>query len=226
MTQKESLQTPQLTEVYEAVFDLGTYTTLDEAYARNFYAQSNDNWGGGCTAVAKKLEDGTTLVGRNMDLNITDKGAYIFRTQESRHYRTVGLSYTFRDISPDCAQIREAGISDDFRKRIPFMADDVLNEKGLSIELNMRPTKLDIDGNDCFANSGTNPDAQERVNPMIRQLWLEECAEFQNMNRQERMDVGYFWEITFTEVVNCQRKTLFVRFFEDNSKTVTLDFSE
>lgn len=64
----------------------------------------------------------------------------------------------------------------------------------------------------------------ERVEPLIQAFWLEECEDYQSMTRQERKQNGAFWESTFTEIVNCQNKTLFVRFFEDDSKTMLLFF--
>lgn len=34
------------------------------------------------------------------------------------------------------------------------------------------------------------------------------------------------WESSFTDVINCTEKTLFVRFFENEEKTMTLDFNK
>lgn len=71
----------KLSKVFDPVYDLGDYKTLNYSYAKEFYKNQNDNWGGKCSAVAKNLENGDTIVGRNMDLNISNKNAYIFRTK-------------------------------------------------------------------------------------------------------------------------------------------------
>ena len=152
-----------LTPVYDYVFDAGTYTALDYDFADAYFAEEYDNYAGGCTAVAKVNEAGDTIIGRNMDLNISNKAAYIMRTDVEGCYKTLGLAYTFRDISPDYAEVRENGLPDTFAKVLPFMADDVLNEKGLYIEINMRFGEFWPTGDSKFSCPGTNPDSDTRV---------------------------------------------------------------
>ena len=149
--------------VYDYVIDLGTYTALDYEYADDYFSKEYNNWGGGCSAIAKTLENGDTIVGRNMDLNISNKAAYIMRTNVKDAYKTVGLAYTFRDISPDYKDAMENGISEQFTKVLPFMADDVLNEKGLYIEINMRNGEFWPTGETKFSCSGTNPESDKMV---------------------------------------------------------------
>lgn len=153
----------ELKEVFEYVYDAGTYTELDEDFADKYFLKNYDNYGGGCSAIAKTLENGQTIVGRNMDLNISNKAAYIVRTNVEGHYKTVGLTYTFRDVSPDREEIIKNGLPSDFEKLIPFMADDVLNEKGLYVEVNMRNGEYWPNGDPKFSCSGTNPESDKRV---------------------------------------------------------------
>lgn len=153
----------ELKKVFDYVYDLGTYTCLDEKAANEYFSKEYDDWGGKCTAVAKTLRDGTVLVGRNMDLNISNKAAYIYRTKLKGCYETINLTYNCDRISPDKDVIEKEGITDEFRNLVPFMADDVLNSKGLYIEINMRQGESFADGTAKFSCSGTNPDSDKRV---------------------------------------------------------------
>lgn len=153
----------KLTQVFDYVFDAGTFTSLDYEYADEFYAEEYYNWGGGCSAIAKTLDNGDTIVGRNMDLNISNKAAYIFRTDVEGCYKTINLAYTFRDISPDYEDAKENGLSEKFSKVLPFMADDVLNERGLYIEINMRNAEFWPTGESKYSCEGTNPNSETSV---------------------------------------------------------------
>ena len=155
----------KVTEVEEnsRIFEVN-YDRVDYDYGDKFWSDNNDNWGGGCTAVTKEFSNGHRVVGRNMDLNIADKPAYIVRTNASEgRYKTVGLAYTFRDYAPLYDEVKEKGISDEFKNILPFLCDDVMNDQGLHIEVNMRHAECDFAGNDQFSLKGTNPDGERRV---------------------------------------------------------------
>lgn len=158
-----STMNSSLDEVYEYVFDAGVYKNLDYDFANEYFKDNYDNYGGGCTAAVTLDKDGNTIVGRNLDLNISNKCAYVYKTNVSGCYKTIGLTYTFREISPDYKEIKKNGLPNDFAKLIPFMADDVLNEKGLYIEINMRNAEFNEDGSSKFSCSGTNPQSDNRV---------------------------------------------------------------
>ena len=153
----------ELTEIFDYVYDAGVYTKLDEEYADRYFLKNYDNYSGACSAIAKTLDNGETIVGRNMDLNIYNKCAYVVRTNVEGHYKTVGLMYTFRDVSPDYEEVKKKGLPSDFEKILPFMADDVLNEKGLYVEVNMRNGEYWPNGDPKFSCSGTNPESDKRV---------------------------------------------------------------
>ena len=43
-----------------------------------------------------------------------------------------------------------------------------------------------------------------------------------SMSRQQQQNKNEYWESTFTEVINCNEKTLLVRFFEDDNRVIKL----
>lgn len=160
-TSNDANNKSKLTELEKYVFEVEEYTSLDYDCADEFYAKANDNWGGGCSAISKMI-DGHRIVGRNMDQSISNKCVYIIRTAAGK-YKTLGLVYTHRDYSPDYDEVIKNGLSDEFYKSLPFMCDDVLNDAGLHIEINMRHGECWPNGEDKFACEGTNPESDERV---------------------------------------------------------------
>lgn len=154
-----------LKEIHERVFDAGTYTELDEKFADEYFEKTYDQWkkDGLCTAVCKVTKDGTMMIGRNMDLTICNKAAYVMRTNVKGNYKTIGLAFTFRTVSPDYDLVIKDGITPEFQKVLPFLCDDVLNEKGLYIEVNMRNGETWPTGETKFGCSGTNPKSAKRV---------------------------------------------------------------
>lgn len=165
-------------EILTRVFDVGTYDSLDYEYAQEYFKNTYDKWGsGGCTAVAKVNDNGETLVGRNMDLTICNKAAYVFRTKVEGAYETVNLAYTFREVSPDYEIVKSEGLSPEFQKVLPFLADDVLNSEGLYIEVNMRNGETWPTGESKFGCSGTNKGEGERVYLFTLSRYIgEHCA--------------------------------------------------
>ena len=150
-----------ITELEKYVYEVEEYKSLDFEYADKYYADNNDNWSGGCSAISKMV-DGHRLIGRNMDLNISNKCAYIIRTDAGK-YKTIGLAYTFRGVSPDYDEVKKKGISEEFYKLLPFMCDDVMNDEGLHVEVNMRHNEYWPNGEDKFCCKGTNPESDKRV---------------------------------------------------------------
>ncbi|MCQ2796820.1 MAG: linear amide C-N hydrolase [Bacilli bacterium] len=191
------------------VYEVPTYTSLDENYANEYFLNNYNNWtnpkqGGGCSAIYKRINDDAVLVGRNMDLNISNKCAYIVRTNVPGKHKTVGLAYTFRDISPDQdLLIKNNGIEDKFYKLLPFMCDDIINDAGLHIEINMRTGEYATDGSDKFACSGTNPNLSNKVYmfELIRFI-AENCATVGEAEKYVHEQVNvyskkYYWNYAF-----------------------------
>ena len=175
--QDKKTENTMLKEVCYHVLDAGIYTTLDYDYASQEFANGHDLSSGMCTAVAKVTEDGTMLMGRNMDLTISNKAAYVVRTAVEGCYETVGLTYTPGSQAPDYEEARDKGITEEFRKQIPFLSCDVLNSEGLYIETNMREGECWPSGEDKFTCSGTNPDSDTRVYMVLLPRYIgEHCA--------------------------------------------------
>lgn len=174
----EIIEYKKVDEIFKRVFDVGTYNYLDYDYAQEYFAKTYDKWGkGGCTAVAKVNNAGDTIVGRNMDLTICNKAAYVFRTKVEGCYETINLAYTFRDVSPDYESVLSQGLSPDFQRILPFLADDVLNSEGLYIEVNMRNGETWTTGESKFGCSGTNQGEAERVYLFSLSRYIgEHCA--------------------------------------------------
>lgn len=190
----------KLTELEKYIFEVEEYTTLDYDCADEFYARTNDNWGGGCSAISKMI-DGHRIVGRNMDQSISNKCAYIIRTNAGK-FRTIGLVYTHRDYSPDYEEIMSKGISEEFYKVLPFMCDDVLNDAGLHIEINMRHGEYWPNGEDKYACEGTNPDSSERVYMFELPRYIgENCATVEEAKEYVKtLDVysqNHYWNYCF-----------------------------
>lgn len=181
-----------LSEIKEYFYETDTYTSLDYDFANDYFAKTNDNWDGGCSAISAVI-DGERLVGRNMDLNISNKCAYVVRTKVPGKYETFGLAYTFRDISPDYDEVKKEGISDEFRKILPFMCDDVMNSEGLHIEINMRHGEQDAEGNDLFGVEHTNAAAPERIYVFnLGQYVALNCKNLEEVKRYLAEDVDVY----------------------------------
>lgn len=192
--------TAKFTEIGDHLFEVEEYTDLDYDAADEFYAEANDNWEGGCSAISKMV-DGHRLVGRNMDLNISNKCAYVVRTNAGK-YRTVGIAYTSRDYSPDLETIKEEGFTREFYKLLPFMCDDVVNDGGLHIEINMRHSECWPNGDDKYACQGTNPDSDQRVYMFELPRYIaENCATVEEAKDYVKtLDVyskNHYWNYCF-----------------------------
>ena len=167
---QESKSEATLVDLYEQVIDLGTYTTLDTDLAMNYLSERYDNWGA-CSVAVRVNSNGQTLVGRTMDLSISDEPAYIFRTDVDGLYKTIGLTY-FPNGRASYEEIVENGLDDDMRVLIPYFSSDSMNEYGLYIEANMRTDEYYDDGTSKFGSSGTNPDSDTRIAMSILPTYL------------------------------------------------------
>mgnify|MGYP003309352094 CR=1 FL=1 len=202
----------KLNEITSYVFEVPTYTELDEKYADDYFKQTYYNWGGGCSAIAKTILDPgegsetsrkRTIVGRNMDLNISNKCAYIVRTEVPGKNKTFGLAYTFREISEDYNIVKEKGISDQLYKVLPFLCDDVMNDKGLYVEINMRNGEYWPSGEDKFACSGTNPYYKDKTVYMFElpRYIAENCSRVSEVEEYVKglniYSKEYYWNYAF-----------------------------
>ena len=128
----------------------------------------------GCSGIGKVLDDGDMVVGRSFDLYYSNNPAYIIRTNVEGFYKTVGLAYnTFDGHTFD--DVKENGVTQDELLTLLFFTEDVMNEKGLYIEADMREEQPEETG--IAISTGTNPDAEVSLSfPALVRYLGERCA--------------------------------------------------
>lgn len=162
-------------EIKDHVFETATYTSIDYNWAEKKFEERFIGVGG-CTAVWTKTQTGEIIIGRNMDLTISNKPAYIVTTVVPGKYPTTGIAYTFAD-GPDYEDVRANGIDDEFAGILPFLCTDVVNAAGLYIEINMRSSEYYPDGSSKFACTHTNENASHRICACVLQQYVgQNCA--------------------------------------------------
>ncbi len=128
----------------------------------------------GCSAVAKVLDDGDVLVGRSFDLYYSNNPAYVVKTAVDGFYKTVGLAYNHFD-GHTFDDVKKNGVTQDELLTLLFFTVDVMNEKGLYIEANMREEQPKETG--ISISTGTNPDAEVSLSfPAVVRYLGERCA--------------------------------------------------
>ncbi len=137
--------------IKDHVIDLCTYTEIDYD---NLFNELNTRYmaKGGCSVAYKAItKNGKKefIVGRNLDLSISNNPAYIVRTAVKNEYKTIGLTYTSFP-SQTYEDILKRGMSEDLYNKMPFMCTDIMNEKGLYIEINMRNYEAYPNGEDKY----------------------------------------------------------------------------
>lgn len=127
-----------------------------------------------CSAIAKVLDTGDMVVGRSMDLAYSDRPAYVIRTAIPGRYKTVGISYNPYS-GPTFEEAAEKGISEQDAVSAMAFSEDIFNEKGLYIEVDMRMDEPESTG--IKPSTGTNPGAKYRMSWMALCRFLgERCA--------------------------------------------------
>ncbi len=144
--------------VGKQVIELPTFTEVDYEKGLALDESLFDHYG--CSAVVKKLANGDTIVGRSMDLYYSHRPAYIVRTAVPGYLKTVGLAYN-PFVGKTFDVVEKEGLTAEDTLPVLFFTTDIMNEKGLYIEGNMRPGQPKEAG---FADSsGTNPGAEWRM---------------------------------------------------------------
>ncbi|MBQ0041481.1 MAG: linear amide C-N hydrolase [Clostridiales bacterium] len=166
----------KLNQLADYIFEVEKYTELDYDFAESGFAAKFDGWnGGGCSCIAKQTEDKQMLIGRNMDLTISNKPAYVVRTECPGKHKTVGIAYSYFS-GPDYEDVLKNGVDDAYAKVLPFMCCDTMNDAGLYIEINMRNGENNADGSSKFGCSGTNPGAHRVCSMNLVRYIGENCA--------------------------------------------------
>ena len=140
------------------VIELPVFTKVDYEKGLALDAELFGKYG--CSAIYKTLANGDAVVGRSMDLYYSHKPAYIVRTAVPGYLKTVGLAYN-PFIGENFSVVEAEGLTEEETLPLLFFTTDVMNEKGLYIEGNMRAEQPKDAG---FADSsGTNPGAEYRM---------------------------------------------------------------
>ncbi len=111
-----------------------------------------------CSALGTKTKSGDVLIGRNLDLTVSQFPCYITHVKYGK-YDT--LNFTYDEVSADAVRyddlLKMGAIDDELYNALPLVATDSMNSMGLYIEYNMREFEKQ------FACFGTNPNAKIRL---------------------------------------------------------------
>jgi len=116
--------------------------------------------------VPISTESGTKILfGRNMDYTKSDKPAWVFYVDADDRYCTFNMGYLGDDVSleiidliPSMDEIAESKrIPQYLYKILPYLVTDVINEKGLLIETNVRLPCSEL------VCTGTNPESDVTI---------------------------------------------------------------
>lgn len=110
---------------------------------------------GGCSAFTKQLPNGDRIVGRNMDLTLTNSPVYVYHIKGK--YKATGVCYPAQNM-PTFHQVITTGLTNEQRNIIPWiMPNDIMNETGFFVEENMRPEEMTKDNKRLHQTGHTNP---------------------------------------------------------------------
>ena len=128
----------------------------------------------GCSLISKVLDNGDMIVGRSLDFYFSNRPAYILRTAVPGYYKTVGLAYNAL-AGPTFEEVEKNGISQKDISGMIFFTTDIMNEKGLYVEADMRPEEPEEETG-IKPSSGTNPGAEYRMSFVALIRFLGERA--------------------------------------------------
>lgn len=152
----------KVNKVSEDVYETEVFTSTNQKFYDWFLRYVFSGNPGGCSAVAKTLENGDTIVGRNMDFYISNKPAFVVRTKEKNKYETIGIAY-FDQFIPDVDAVEKKGIPRVIYSMLPLFCQDVMNDQGLYVEVNMRYSEYSPLGDMMFSDTHTNPRSEVRT---------------------------------------------------------------
>ncbi len=158
--------------------DVGNYLLIQEDVLYSEYAavleniaQRHDVFRGGCTATAKRNRKGDVILGRNMDVEISQNPAVMTRIVGGP-YETVSFYYGGIATPYSYAQLDEIDADLAFLRRCAFNGTDALNEAGLYVEANMR----EMDAERDLYCPGTNPGKPRACMLSVPALVTANCA--------------------------------------------------
>ncbi|MCQ2486056.1 MAG: hypothetical protein MJ168_12075 [Clostridia bacterium] len=112
----------------------------------------------GCSALATRTNSGDVIIGRNLDLTVSQFPCYISHVRFGK-YETLNFSYDelFTEGLRYSELLCAGKIDDEYFNALPMLASDSMNSEGLYLEYNMRAYE------EQFICMGTNPDAKTRI---------------------------------------------------------------
>lgn len=147
------------TDLGNYVIDLDPHENFDFDKAVKYSNERFDiNNKVGCSALGTLTDSGDVIIGRNLDLTVSQFPCFISHLKYSK-YETINFTYDELLASqPKYEDLLEAGeVDPDYYNTLPLLATDSMNSEGLYLEYNMRAYE------DQFFCSGTNPKAKLRI---------------------------------------------------------------
>lgn len=146
------------TDLGRYIIDCDRHNKFDFERARKYVNDRSDIGGNmSCTAFATRTEKGDVIIGRNLDLTVSQFPCYITHLKYGK-YETLNFTYdeSGKNLRYD-ELLMQGYINDDFYNALPMMASDSMNSQGLYMEYNMRGYE------EQFICSGTNPRSRMRI---------------------------------------------------------------
>lgn len=141
--------------IADHVLDVGTITENNESAIKKYFESKYLHLDGGCSSVLTQI-DGKNLMGRNLDLAISENAVFKF-VLDINKYKAIGFTYNTAVSGLNYDAALKNGIDKKVQMLIPNTASDLMNEKGLYIQANMRSSQPG------YEITGTNPEAKENV---------------------------------------------------------------
>lgn len=177
------------TDLGNYVIDCDRHLNFDFEKAREFTARRYDfRRFMSCTALAVKTCRGDVLIGRNLDLTISQLPCYVTHLKYGK-YET--LNFTYDELGRDTPRYRDLLLSGEIRadyyNALPMLAADSMNSEGLYLEYNMREYEPQL------VCTGTNPAAKLRVcSVSLPFLVASHCASVEEALRYMRQTLDIY----------------------------------
>ncbi len=168
------------------IIELPDYTdpaAMERAIASgNVLADNGPLQNGGCTAMAKRNSKGEVIIGRNMDLDVSQSPAYVYKTTYGK-YQNFCIAYV-PNLFRTYAEIQELDdLEQEFKDFLLTVACDCMNEKGLYMEMNLREKNailtnygLHSSNGEKNRSDGTPWSELRAASSLIPQLVTQNCA--------------------------------------------------
>lgn len=138
------------TDLGDYVIDLGTISQEDYEKGLAILNSKIDTVSApACTGIVKRNSKGEVIMGRNMDLEVSNYAAYIAHFVGGK-YQAIGFNYNNKGMYTYAQLQQMEEMPDGFREMQAAASLDVFNEAGLYMQTNMRT-------GDGHASLGTNP---------------------------------------------------------------------